>query len=289
MTLTHDEQSLAAPYALGALDASERRAFEAHMATCAACQQELRDLQPIVDALAYAVPRRTPRPELRERVLRPITGTTAGAPAPVRAPRSWLPLAAAILLAVALGSAAWWSYARVSMLDARLQDSERRAADAERQVTEARQAAQDAQTALAILTAPDLVRIDLAGQTPAPRASARALWSRSNGMVFTATDSASAPARPRVPGLGRHGRGARECGTARARTRGPGNGCLPHTLRHRYTGRGSGDPRARGRGACPDRRQVPSSARRARRCDPGRDGWAVPPKHPGTNATRKSG
>ncbi len=188
MTLTHDEQSLAAPYALGALDASERRAFEAHMATCAACQQELRDLQPIVDALAYAVPRRTPRPELRERVLRPITGTTAGAPAPVRAPRSWLPLAAAILLAVALGSAAWWSYARVSMLDARLQDSERRAADAERQVTEARQAAQDAQTALAILTAPDLVRIDLAGQTPAPRASARALWSRSNGMVFTATD-----------------------------------------------------------------------------------------------------
>ena len=193
MTLTHDEHSLAAPYALGALDASERRTFAAHLATCAACRQEVLDVQPIVDALAYAVPRHTPPPELRERVLRATTGTTADARARVRTPRSWLPLAAAILLAVALGAAAWWSSARVSVLDARLQDSERRAADAERQVTEARRAAEDAQAALAILTAPDLVRIDLAGQTPAPRATARALWSRSNGMVFTATDLPPAP------------------------------------------------------------------------------------------------
>jgi anti-sigma-K factor RskA len=194
MTLTHDEQSLAAPYVLGALDAAERRAFEAHVATCASCRQELRDLQPIVDALAYAVPQRTPRPELRERVLRTVAGTaTTRAPAPARAPRSWLPLAAAILLAAALGAAAWWFQARVAELDARLQDSERRAANAERQVTEARQGADDTQAALAILTAPDLVRIDLAGQPPAPRATARALWSRNNGMVFTATDLPPAP------------------------------------------------------------------------------------------------
>ena len=195
MSATHDEQSLAAPYVLGALDAAERRAFEVHLATCPVCQQELRELQPVADALARAVPQRTPRPGLRQRVLGSATGGTQSAPAatPGASPLTWLPLAASILLAAVLGAAAWRLQARVTDLEARLEESERRFANAQQQVVNARLVADHANAALAILSAPDLVRIDLAGQPPAPRATARALWSRENGMVFTAADLPPAP------------------------------------------------------------------------------------------------
>ena len=46
----------------------------------------------------------------------------------------------------------------------------------------------ESQSAMGVLAAPDLVRIDLAGQAAAPQASARALWSRARGMVFTASN-----------------------------------------------------------------------------------------------------
>ena len=47
---------------------------------------------------------------------------------------------------------------------------------------------------LAVLAAPDLQRIDLAGQPTAPQASARAFWSRSRGLVFTASNLPTPPA-----------------------------------------------------------------------------------------------
>lgn len=47
---------------------------------------------------------------------------------------------------------------------------------------------------MAVLAAPDLARIDLAGQPAAPAASARALWSRTRGMVFTASNLPPLPA-----------------------------------------------------------------------------------------------
>ena len=45
-----------------------------------------------------------------------------------------------------------------------------------------------------MLAAPDLARIDLQGQPVAPDARARALWSRSRGLVFTAANLPPAPA-----------------------------------------------------------------------------------------------
>jgi hypothetical protein len=55
-------------------------------------------------------------------------------------------------------------------------------------MAEVRRTAFDAQSALAVLAAPDLARIDLAGQAVAPSATARAFWSRSRGLVFTASN-----------------------------------------------------------------------------------------------------
>jgi anti-sigma-K factor RskA len=61
-------------------------------------------------------------------------------------------------------------------------------------VVELRRGARSDQLIAAVLAAPDLARIDLVGQPTAPSASARAFWSRSRGLVFTASNLPAAPA-----------------------------------------------------------------------------------------------
>jgi anti-sigma-K factor RskA len=60
---------LTAPYALDALDDREAAEYEAHLATCERCREELRDFRDAATALAYGVESREPPPELRERIL----------------------------------------------------------------------------------------------------------------------------------------------------------------------------------------------------------------------------
>jgi anti-sigma-K factor RskA len=56
-------------YALDALDESERAEYEAHLATCEQCRDELARMQDTVGALAYAVHSPAPPPELRSRIV----------------------------------------------------------------------------------------------------------------------------------------------------------------------------------------------------------------------------
>jgi anti-sigma-K factor RskA len=92
-----------------------------------------------------------------------------------KAPRAlvWLPLAAAIVIAVGAAMYAVWLQRQVNDLQARFDE---------------------AQATAAVLSAPDLARIDLQGQAGAPSARARALWSRTNGLVFSAANLPPAPA-----------------------------------------------------------------------------------------------
>jgi anti-sigma-K factor RskA len=106
----------------------------------------------------------------------------------------WLAAAAAIALAVALGGYAGQLRSRIGTLESRLREAMLRADASERQVADVRRTAFEAQSAVAVLTAPDVARIELAGQPVAPRASARAFWSRSRGMVFTASNLPPLPA-----------------------------------------------------------------------------------------------
>jgi anti-sigma-K factor RskA len=106
-----------APYVLGALDEAEQRAFEAHMADCASCRQELAGLTPAVRLLATAVDEVEPPADLRRRLMAQVNAEaellrTGGAErnlgaAPVRGPTRWLgtlrlPVAAAALAAALL-------------------------------------------------------------------------------------------------------------------------------------------------------------------------------------------
>ena len=177
MTAHEELKASAAGYVLGSLDPEERRAFESHLAECAECAAEVASLRPVVGALATAVPQVTPRADLRERIL---SGAAPRAEADAhihdrKSPAAliWLPLAAAIIIAVGAGIYA-----------VRLQ----------RQIGELRGRFDQAQATTAVLAAPDLARIDLQGQQVAPDARARALWSRSRGLVFTAANLPPAPA-----------------------------------------------------------------------------------------------
>lgn len=90
---------LTAAYAVDALDADERREYEAHLARCETCRNELATLSEAASSLAYAVEAPAPPPQLRERIL---TAARAERPnvAPLR-PRWALPAAAAAAVAVA--------------------------------------------------------------------------------------------------------------------------------------------------------------------------------------------
>lgn len=98
--------------------------------------------------------------------------------------------------------------ARLDDASARVQAAERQAqatseaasreitstrADAQKQISEARVAAAKAEIVSGVLAAPDLVRYSLSGAGPAPKAFAQALWSRSHGLVISASGLPATP------------------------------------------------------------------------------------------------
>ena len=200
----HEHEELrehAALFVLGALTPEERVEFEAHVAGCVECAAEVRSLTAVPTMLAQAVPQIDPSPALRGRVLRsvaavfprpeqatPHTGGRAGGFAP------WLAAAAALLLTVVLGGYALELRGRVGALETRLREALARADAGDRQIADARRVAADAESRVAVLAAPDLNRIDLTGQPAAPQASGRGYWSRSRGLMFTATSLPPLPA-----------------------------------------------------------------------------------------------
>jgi len=198
----HDRlQDSAGLYVLGALALADRVEFERHLQSCEDCTAEVHSLAGVTSVLPHAVPLVDPPSSLRSRVMA-ITGRSTAAPAhvvslPARPVRSrpwvssagWLSAAALLLVSVGLGVYST-SLQReitnlrteVSDLNARLNQSDQRVAAATRLVALA-----DAR--MAVLTAPDLTQVDLQGQQPvAPQASGRAFYSRTRGLVFTASD-----------------------------------------------------------------------------------------------------
>jgi len=190
-------------YVLGALTRAEREAFEAHLGACEPCSAEMRRLAPVAGALAHSVPQIDPPAALRGRVLVAVAPFQGARPhargVSVRANAwSWLPVAASLALAVAASAYAWRLNDRLTMriavLDQGLADAVARAAAGEQRLVEVRNTMVAAQSAVTILSASDVLRVDLAGQPAAPAASARAYVSGSRGILFTAVSLPALPA-----------------------------------------------------------------------------------------------
>jgi hypothetical protein len=150
---------------------------------------------PILQGLGQAVPQVDPPLALRARVLASVAGTTTVRPAAAPSTPWLLATAASFVLAAGLGIYTSQLRGRIGALESELRDARVHAAAAELRAIDAQQAVAGTRITVAVLTAPDVARIDLAGQAPvAPAASARAFWSRSRGMVFTASNLPQLPA-----------------------------------------------------------------------------------------------
>ena len=148
---TAELHTLTGAYAVHALPDEERAEFERHLADCAQCAQEVRELSATAERLGTAVSF-APPPEMRAQVLRRITAvrqeppkvpSPEGVSGPLRAralPR--FALAACLAAAAAFGGIAVWQHQEA-------QDARERAAVAE----------QRAQGVAQVLAAPDARRV----------------------------------------------------------------------------------------------------------------------------------
>jgi anti-sigma-K factor RskA len=98
--MTHDDLT---PYLLGELSTGDAAEYELHLQSCDTCQSEMRDLAPLLEAIADDVAT-APSPELRDRVLADIATTPQVIPMR-RSRKQWmLGAAAALAIVLAAGS-----------------------------------------------------------------------------------------------------------------------------------------------------------------------------------------
>jgi len=192
-----------AAYVLDALEATERRAFEAHLATCAECRAELVDLRRAATALAAGVDAVEPPASLKAKTIARATGPRATFPAatgrvtrsdaPTRpravlAPYAWLGAAAAVVCVVGLGAYALALRGQVATMRESLAEATARVQSLRAEVVDLRRDSVRLNHTLSLLNAPTVMRVDLRGQgTGAPAALGRAYLSGPQGVVFAAS------------------------------------------------------------------------------------------------------
>ncbi len=194
----HDEfVESAAAYALGSLDAAERERFEDHLRECDACQQEVEGYRRITAGLGASVEPAALPPALKARVM---AAATAGSTAPplahpvatLKAPPvrptmfPWLALAASLALAVAAGAYAWVLHTQLDAARRVAAETSARAETLRTQLIAARGDSARSARLLGVLTAPDVIRVTLAGTKAGLPARGQAYWSPSRGLWFDA-------------------------------------------------------------------------------------------------------
>jgi anti-sigma-K factor RskA len=211
-------RELASLHALGVLSAEERAELATAMAADAELAAEVRLLEDTAGALGGVVAQVDPPARLRARVLAVAgieadpaavapgisvvggrSGTrTSDAPAPARAGSrgvaGWLAAAAALVLASGLGLWALQLRTSLDAMNARVDRAEAEVVRIQRTLNEAQQQTRVLQAHNSVLFAPDTLRVDLAGEGPAPGSKARAFMSRHSGVVLVADQLPALPA-----------------------------------------------------------------------------------------------
>lgn len=201
MTTHSDFEEMVAAYAVGALDADDRRAFEAHLTSCRQCATELAALRKVTTGLAMSVEPVAPPADLKARTIARATGQpqahreTTGQPAappPVsivhvqekRGSWAWLAAAAAIVIAVGAGVYAWSLHNELTAVRQLANDATSDATRLRAQLLSVRQESAKMAQTLNVLAAPDVVRVDLKGQGDLAAATALVYWSAAHGVLL---------------------------------------------------------------------------------------------------------
>jgi anti-sigma-K factor RskA len=192
----HDEfAASAAAYALDALDIGERRQFEAHLETCAECRADVTEYRRVTAGLGVSIDPVAPPESLKARTLaRAMAPSAAGALPPgvhLRDRRSyvsagWLAAAAGVMIAAAAGIYAWSLRAQLDALRTMEALASSQVTTLRTELAAVRGDSQRLARTVGVLTAPDVVRVDLAGTAGASAASGRAFFSPSRGLLFNA-------------------------------------------------------------------------------------------------------
>ena len=172
-------------YALGALEGSERSALQAHVAQCAACRRELQQLCSDMGLLGLATVGPTPPPAARSRLLSALVKEPRVRMVRKEAWRWWLlaPIAAAILLAVI--SIVFWRQNNALRLD--LAQQRKQSGQNHAEVERAREV-------LALLSAPDAIRVTLVATNVKPQPQGKAIYRpRTGSLMFLASNFAPLP------------------------------------------------------------------------------------------------
>jgi anti-sigma factor RsiW len=178
---TNAIHDLTAAYALDALDPDQAREYEAHLARCERCRNELASLSETVGFLAYATEGPAPPPELRSRILQQARGERANV-VPLR-PRWATPVAA--VAAVAAGAAIALGIWAAS-LSSKLDDRDDRLAAQDRIAAiladpAARRVALEAGRGTLVVTPMGEGVLVLKGLDPAPKGRTYEAWVASGG------------------------------------------------------------------------------------------------------------
>jgi anti-sigma-K factor RskA len=184
-------ETLAAVYAVGALDGDDLEQFEAHLPTCAPCQAAVRDAQETLARAMLSAPPQAPPAAAREALARRV------ADRPDARGRSWLRWAAAT--AVAAAAAAMFTGTWVAVrYEARLGQMARETAAVKERIARTEAVLQEQvafyRGAVELLRDPATVIVDLRGQGPAPAASGRMIWNAAGGGHLFVAGLAPAPA-----------------------------------------------------------------------------------------------
>jgi hypothetical protein len=139
-----------------------------------------------------------PPAHVRQQLLHTIGATPARTDAPRATPKRstlppWLAAAASVVVAIGLGGYAAQLRGQVRALEQQLNSAMLQLQSNDRQMAQARLVVADAQRQLSVLAAPDVAHVDLKGQPTVPQASARAMWSRSRGLLFAASNLPPVP------------------------------------------------------------------------------------------------